>query len=296
MKRKKRHLLLEIGLALLLLCFLQPSLFSQPREAWKLYRFEFSSGVSFGGSILNSSYSHRYSPPFLSGAYESEASQVIRLKGRTGWGANVGLSYFPLGNLGLQLAVEYHRPDFRGNNTPYQVRLTYAMTSPPGNPPYPFFFNKTYGWPDTEGHLAEFCFSLNAVARVPVFRTFALAVSVGPTVIRVEGEGVGLAYSRYWVEDGEFNGETFQLKFVFGPDYRLGANVGAELNWLLFQNVSLTVDGRFFAASPFTTDLDLLPNKMLTDPLSEVKKTMKIGALKINPTLYRLNVGLKYLF
>ncbi len=273
-----------------------PGLSAQTKEIWKSYRFEFSSGVSFGRSILSSTYSHRYSPPFLSGAYESEAHQIIHLKGRTGWGVNAGLTYFPLDKLGLQFQLEYGRPGLGGDNSTYQVRMTYALTSLPGNPPSPFYFNRTYGWPETEGNLSELFFSLNAVVRLPVSGRMALNISFGPTLFRVEGKGVGLAYSRYWIEDGEFNGETFQLKFDFGPIYRPGANVGAEFNWLLFHNVAFTADGRFFACSETKTDLGLLPNKMLTDPLSEVKKTMNIGQVKVNPTFYRLNLGLKYLF
>jgi hypothetical protein len=127
-------------------------------------------------------------------------------------------------------------------------------------------------------------------------RTISLNVSLGPTYFRVKGEGVGLAYSKYWMEDGYFVGETFQLKIAFGPIHRLGLNAGAEFNWLLFHNVCFTADARFFASPEAEVSLDVLPNEMLTDPIDQVKKTMDIGRIKVNPTFYRINLGLKYLF
>ena len=271
-------------------------LFSQTGTDWKDYRFEFSTGVSFQQSILDSSYTHEFSPPFLSGAYESTADQTIYFKGRTSWGMNAGLTYFPVERLGLQFQLEYGRPRFEGNNTNYDVALTYSLTSPPGDPPYPYYYNRTIGWPPTEGTLNELCLSLNAVIRLPVSRKITLNISLGPTYFRVKGEGVGLAYSKYWIEEGNFMGETFQLKIAFGPIHRLGLNVGGEFNWLLFQNVCFTADARFFASPEAEVSLDVLPNEMLTDPFEQVKKTMDIGRIKVNPTFYRVNLGLKYLF
>jgi len=289
----KRIFLGVVFLCLALSC--QP-LYCQTDRGWKDYRFEFSTGVSFQQSILDSSYVHEFPPPFLSGAYESTADQTIYFKGRTSWGMNAGLTYFPTEKLGFQFQFEYGRPQFEGNNSNYDVRLNYSLSTPAGSPPYPFLFERSYGWPDTEGNLDELCFSLNAVVRLPVLRTISLNVSFGPTYFRVKGEGVGLAYSKYWMEEGYFVGETFQLKITFGPIHRLGLNAGAEFNWLLFHNVCFTADARFFASPVAEVALDILPNEMLTDPFDQVRKTMDIGKIKVNPTFYRVNLGLKYLF
>ena len=42
--------------------------------------------------------------------------------------------------------------------------------------------------------------------------------------------------------------------------------------------------------------LNVEPNEMLTTPLDQVKATMKLGSVQIDPTFYRVNLGLKYLF
>jgi hypothetical protein len=271
-------------------------LLSQTGKDWKDYRFEFSTGVSYQQSILDSSYHHQFSPRFLSGAYESTADHTIYFKGRTSWGMNVGLTYFPMEKLGLQFQLEYGRPRFEGDNTNYDVWLNYSLSTPAGSLPYPFLFERSYGWPDTEGTLNELCFSLNGVLRLPVSRKITLNVSLGPTYFLVKGEGVGLAYSKYWMEEGYFIGETFQLKIAFGPIHRLGLNAGGEFNWLLFHNVCLSADARFFASPEVEVGLDILPNEMLTDPFDQVKKTMNVARIKVNPTFYRVNLGLKYLF
>jgi hypothetical protein len=281
------------------LCFGLSSLplTSQTGRSWKDFRFEFATGVSFQQSILDSSYFHEFPPPFLSGAYESTADQTIYFKGRTSWGMNAALTYFPAEKLGLQLQFEYGRPRFEGNNSNYNVWLNYSLSDPAGSPPYPLLFERSYGWPDTEGNLNEICLSLNAVARLPVSRKITLNISLGPTYFRVKGEGVGLAYSTYWMEEGYFVGETFQLKIDFGPIHRLGLNVGGEFSWLLFHNVCFAADARFFACREEEVSLHVLPNEMLTTPpFEEVKKTMNIGRIKVNPTFYRVNLGLKYLF
>jgi hypothetical protein len=285
-------------LAVFLLCFglFTPTLSAQSGRRLKDFRFEFTTGVSFQQSILDSSYFHEFSPPFLSGAYVSSADQTVYFKGRTSWGMNAALTYFPAEKFGLQFQFEYGRPRFEGNNSNYDLRMNYSLSDPAGAPPYPFLFERSYGWPDTEGNLNELCFSLNAVMRLPVSNTIVLNISLGPTYFRVTGEGVGLAYSKYWMEDDYFVGETFQLKIDFGPIHRLGLNVGGEFNWLLFHNVCLTADARFFACPEDEVALDILPNEMLTEPLDQVKTTMNIGRIKVNPTFYRVNLGLKYLF
>jgi hypothetical protein len=280
---------------ILFLSFACLPLFSQAKT-WKDIKFEFSTGVSYAWSLFDTSYHHQYSPPFLSGAYVSNAEQNIYLWGRTTWGVNAALNYYPLKMLGLQLQVEWGKPKFNGDNSSYPVWLNYSLSDPAGNPPYPYIFERTYGWPDTEGYLNEVCVSLNLMLRLPLSRKFSLNVSVGPTYFWVKGEGVGLAYSKYWMEEGYFMGETYQLKYKFGPLQRFGGNLGAEFNWVLFSNVSLVTDVRFYGCSKSSLALDVLPNEMLTDPLAQVKQTMNIGKIKVDPSFYRLNLGLKYLF
>jgi hypothetical protein len=263
---------------------------------WKKVKFEFSTGVSYQKSLVDTSYLHRYSPRFLSGAYLSSAQQTINLKGDYNWGVNGALTFYPLEKLGIQFQVEYGRPRIKGHNSDYDVSLNYALASPPGNPPYPFIFERSYGWPSTEGTLNELSLSLNPVVRLPISSRITLNISGGLTYFRVKGEGVGLAYSKYWMEDAYFVGETYQLKFRLGTFNKLGLNAGAEFNWVIFNNVGILADLRFFGCPKKKIPLDVLPNEMLNEPLTEVKANMKLGEISVYPSFYRINLGLKYLF
>jgi hypothetical protein len=291
----RNHPFLHLGLIVLLTISAPLSVLAQDVN-WKNIKFEFSTGVSIAWSLLDSSYHHQYSPPFLSGAYVSNAEQTIYLKGKTAWGVNAALNYYPSEKLGLQLQVEWGKPKFNGNNSPYPVSLNYSHNDSAGNPPYPHIFERTYGWPDTEGNLNELCVSLNLMARLPLSRKITLNIAGGPTYFWVKAEGVGLAYSKYCMEEGFFVGETYQIKYKLGPLQKLGTNLGLELNWVFFGNVSFVSDLRYYGCSKSSLPLDVLPNEMLTDPLAQVKQLMNLGEIEVNPSFYRLNLGLKYLF
>ncbi len=272
------------------------SAFSQKVDYWSAKRFEFSTAVSYEFSLLETSYFHQYSPPFLSGPYKSNAEQTIYLNGKQSWGMSAAISYFPLKKLGLQLQLEYGKPRIEGTNTAYDVLLNYAIGSFAGGPPYPYIFEKSYDWPNTEGFLTQVCLSLNALVRFPLSERIALYISGGPTYFRTSGEGVGVTYSKFWIEEGYFVGETYQMKFKFGPINKLGLNIGAELNWVLFSNVSLAIDMRFYGTSKESPALQIQRNEMLSDSIDEVRKTMNLHGIEINPSFYRVHVGLKYLF
>lgn len=277
-----------------------------PRAAsdyWSRFKFEISTAVSYQRSLLNSSYFHQYSPPFFSGAYESLADQTIKIKGKDGWGFNVALAYFPAEMFGVQFLVDYAKPKLSGGNTLYDVYLNYALTFD-AIPPYPFIFEYTYGWPNTAGHLTEICLSLNGVFRLPLLEKLAVYLSGGLTYFRVDAEGTGIAYSYYWWEDPWFLGRTFNVKARIGTIDKVGLNLGAEFNWVLFSNMCVVVDARYFACSSSTLPLKIIDEGLVTPPpppfeeitFDEIKATMNLQDLTVNPSFYRINLGLKYLF
>jgi hypothetical protein len=273
------------------------SAFSQQVDYWSAKKFEFSTAVSYEFSLMKTSYFHQFSPPFLSGPYESNAEQTIYLNGEHSWGLSAAISYFPMRKLGLQFQLEYGKPRIGGTNTVYDVHLNYAIGDFAGGPPYPYIFEKTYDWPNTEGYLTQICLSLNAVVRFPLSKRVALYISGGPTYFRTSAEGVGLTYSKFWIENSYFVGETYQMKFKLGPINKLGLNIGAELNWVLFSNVCLAIDMRYYGASKESPSLEIQPNEILSEPpFDEVRKTMNLGKIEVNPSFYRVHVGLKYLF
>jgi hypothetical protein len=275
----------------------------KPSDYWSRFKFEISTAVSYQRSVLDTSYFHQYSPPFLSGPYESVADHTINIKGKDGWGFNIGAAYYPLHFLGVQFLVDYARPKLSGGNTQYNVLLNYALSSD-ATPPYPNIFEYTYGWPPTAGDITEICLSLNGVFRLPVSDRLAFHLSGGLTYFHVKGEGTGLAYSYYWWEDGWFKGRTFNVKTEIGTIDKLGLNVGAEFNYVLWSNMCFTLDARYFAGSSSTLPMKIIDEGLVTPPpppfrqitFDEVRETMNLQQITVNPSFYRINIGLKYLF
>lgn len=292
--RKTVHLFAS---TLILLGLIGSGALAQGTDYWTKKRFEFTTATSYEISLLDSSYFHQYSPVFLSGAYQSNAEQTVFIEGTRSWGLSASLAYFPMEKLGFQLLLEFGKPRLEGTNSLYDVKVEYNIGDFSAAPPYPLLFERSYDWPNTDGYLTQVCLSLNAAVRIPVSARTSFSVSGGPTYFYTSGEAVGLTYSKFWIdEEGFFVGETYQMKFKFKTTTKFGLNLGAELNWALFGNVCLSLDFRFFGTSKSTVPLEILSNAMLTDPLDQVKKTMNVGKIGINPTFYRAHIGLKYLF
>jgi hypothetical protein len=263
---------------------------------WSTMKFELSTGVSFEKAVLDSSYFHQYSPPFLSGAYVSDAQQTIHLNGQTGWGISAAFAYMFLKNLGLELQFEYGKPEITGKNSPYDVYLNYALSYDAGPPPYPYVFERSFGWPNTEGYLTELCLSLDLIGRLPLSNKISFSLSGGLTYFNVKGEGTGLAYAKYWWEEGWFNGETYQYKFNFGPLNKLGLNLGLEFNLVLYSRFCFVMDLRYYSCPKTTLGLDIINEGLIPDDFNQIKATMNLHDITIDPSFYRVNVGLKYLF
>ncbi|MEW5901020.1 MAG: hypothetical protein AB1715_06115 [Acidobacteriota bacterium] len=277
------------------LILIPPGLFSQA-SYWSSFRFEVSTALSYQKSLLDASYLHRYSPQFLSGAFVSNAEQTLSLEGRDAWGMNISLAYFPLDRLGLQLLIDYGKPEIGGQNSDYELFLNYSLDQNPGPPPYPMDYERTYIWPKTKGNLRQACLSLNAVTRVPLVRQVALQVSGGLTYFRVDGKASSLGFTVFRVEEDAFIEETTQMIYKFNAANRLGLNVGANLDLVLYSNLCFTVDARAFVSSKFTRTLDLEANGLSSIPIEQIRAVLNLGKIEVNPSLYRVNFGLKYLF
>jgi len=291
----KKVIIFCLFISFLALILAPVRLFSD-QSYWSTMKFELSTAVSYEKALLDSSYFHQYSPPFLSGDYVSDAQQTINLNGQSGWGISAAFAYLFLKNFGLELQFEYGKPKITGVNSPYNVYLNYALSYDAGPPPYPFVFERSFGWPDTTGHLTELCLSLDLMGRLPLSKAIAFALSGGLTYFNVKGQGAGLAYAKYWWEDGWFNGETYQYKFEFGPMNRLGFNLGLEFNLVLYSTFCVVADLRYYGCPKTTLGLEIIDEGLIPDDFNQIKATMNLHNITVNPSYYRINLGLKYLF
>jgi hypothetical protein len=272
------------------------ALFSQTTP-WSEVKFEVRTALGYQKALLDSSYLHQYSPPFLSGAYESTAQQTLKMEGETAWGMSLGVSYFPLPQLGCQILFDYGKPRIGGQNSTYEFYLDYALVDPPGDPPYPYVYEREHFWPTTRGNLSQVCFSLNAVVRLPIAKSLAVNASAGPTLFRTGGKAASIGYTFCRIEDESFIEETYQIPYNFGPVIKLGVNVGIDLSLVLVSNLCATLDARAFFGPKYNLRLKLDEDSwQLSQPLNEVEAVMQLGKIRVNPSFYRLDIGLKYLF
>jgi len=289
---KKRS---RVLLVIILMLSLPPALLSQTTP-WSAIKFEVRTALGYQKSQLKSTYLHQYSPPFLSGAYQSAAQQTIHLEGEEAWGMSVGVSYFPISNFGLQLLLDYGKPRIGGQNSDYDFSLNYALKDPPGSPPYPYVYDKTYVWPTTKGNLTQLCLSLNAVTRLPLGKPLAIGFSGGPTYFRSQGSAASVGFTFCRIEDNSFIEETYQIPYNFGVVNKLGFNVGADFTLAITSNLCATLDIRAFFGPKYRVPLEIEGNWQLYLSLEEIKATMQLGDIAVNPSFYRLDIGLKYLF
>ena len=286
---------LSVLAAIALMLFFPGALLSQ-KAPWSAVKFEVRTALGYQISQLESSYLHQFSPPFLSGAYQSAAEQTIHLDGEEAWGMSVGVSYFPISNLGLQLLLDYGKPRIGGQNSDYDFSLNYALKDPPGSPPYPYVYDKTYVWPTTKGNLTQLCLSLNAVTRLPLGKPLAIGFSGGPTYFRSQGSAASVGFTFCRIEDNSFIEETYQIPYNFGVVNKLGFNVGADFTLAITSNLCATLDIRAFFGPKYRVPLEIEGNWQLYLSLEEIKATMQLGDIAVNPSFYRLDIGLKYLF
>jgi hypothetical protein len=282
-------------LAIVLILSAPAALFSQ-KTPWSAVKFEVRTALGYQKSQLESSYLHQYSPPFLSGAYQSAAQQTIRLEGEEAWGMSVGVSYFPISNFGLQLLLDYGKPRIGGQNSDYDFSLNYAMKDPPGSPPYPYVYDKVYVWPTTKGNLTQLCLSLNAATRLPLGKPLAIGFSGGLTYFRSRGSAASVGFTFCRIEDNSFIEETYQIPYNWDIVNKLGFNVGADFTLVITSNLCATMDLRAFFCPKYRVPLEIEGNWQLYLSLEEIKTVMQLGDIAVNPSFYRLDIGLKYLF
>jgi len=273
-----------------------PSSLLSKDSYWSTIKFEVSTALSLEKSLLDTSYFSQFSPPFQPGPYLSKAEQKIYLQGKESVGFNVAFAYFPYEKLGFQFQLEYGKPKISGKNTPYNVSLEYTLNLPPNLQPQLFTYERTYAWPDTEGHLDQLCLSLNAVARLPVAKNLAINVSGGLSYFYIGGQAGSLGYSNFRLEGLSLHSETYEVEYKLGTLQKLGLNLGAEFAWIIYGNLCFVTDLRFYGCPKTTASLELKSAGLISDPIDKVEAMMNLGDITINPSFYRINFGLKYLF
>ena len=260
-------------------------------------RYEFGLTWNWYDPGMDASYTSRYAPRYLSGGtYSSLAEQTIRIKAKAIGGLAAFVTWFPVSNIGVQFMAEYFKPDFEGANTAYAYSLTYERPMPDHTTRTVSYAN-SMDWGPSEGDVREIVLSLNGVLRLPLTRSLSVNVSGGPSYFYFEGKAGFIGYTKFWTTaDRVLHIQDFKLPYEFGPQNRLGFNVGGEAAFHLSGTISLIGEYRYFACAKADTTLHLTPNDVLPDPVADVESTLGLGSMKLDPSFTRFSAGLKFRF
>lgn len=260
-------------------------------------KYEFGLTWNWYDPAMDSSYASRYAPPYMSGGpYSSLAEQTVRIKAKAITGLAGFFTWFPVGNFGIQFIAEFCKPEFEGANSPYTYSLTYERHMP-DQTPRTAHYGDSVAWDPSEGDVREIVLSLNGVFRIPLTRSLSVNVSGGPSYFYFEGKVGYLGYTQFWTsEDGLLHIQNFRLPYEFGPQNRLGFNLGAEAAFHLSRTISIIGEYRYFGCSKAKTSLHLTSSDVLPDSVAELENLMDLGSMKLDPSFTRFSVGIKFRF
>jgi opacity protein-like surface antigen len=260
-------------------------------------RYEFGFTWNWYDPSMDASYASRYPPPYLSGGtYSSLAEQTIRIKAKGISGLAAFFILYPVSNIGVQFVAEFFKPDFGGANSPYSYSLTYQQPMP-DHTTQTATYAKSVDWGQSEGDVREIVLSLNGVLRIPLTRSLSVNVSGGPSYFYFEGKAGFIGYTKFWTAaDRTLHIQNFKLPFEFGPQNKLGWNVGGEAAFHLSKSISLIGEYRYFASAKAKMTLHLTPTDILPDPVADVETTLGLGSIELDPSFSRFSAGMKFRF
>jgi hypothetical protein len=260
-------------------------------------RFEFGIGWSLYNPGLDASYVNRYSPHYLpGGTYASLAEQTLNVRAKAAGGISVLVNFFPVSNIGIQFLADYFKAPLEGANAPYAYSITYQQPMPDHTTRTVSYASEA-AWPASQGDIREIVLSLNGIVLFPLTRSLSLSLSGGPSYFYSEAKAGFIGYTKFRTGDDRLLYiQTFQLAYEFGPQSRLGFNLGAEAAFRLSAVISLIGEFRYFRSGGAETPLNVTPDDILTDPVEEVASAMNLGSLKVDPSFSRFSAGLKFIF
>jgi hypothetical protein len=244
-------------------------------------------------------YTNAYSPPFAAGQYSSSASQTLSLVARDAAGTSAGVAVGLNRIFNIVLQLDWATTDLNGSNTPYQLSLEYISMPPPDYTPQPVTYVRTLEWPDTEGKIKHLSVSLNLQARFRLIRMIMLDMSAGLTYFSLRGDASSLGFDNFWLGGHSvLFSNHFRLRTAFGPRGLLGGNVGVGLEVPLIRPLYMYFGGQLFLSPKLrlNPEIDFILNSreiIQPVPLEEIRETMDLPPLELNPGRLQMLFGLR---
>ncbi len=260
-------------------------------------RFEFGVAWNFYNPGFDASYHSQYSPLYLSGGpYTSLAAQTLILKAKDVSGLSAFVNFFPVNNIGIQFNAEYFKAPLEGANAPYTYSITYDRPMPDHTTQTVTYASQA-DWPVTDGDIREIVLSLNGILRLRLTRSLSLSLAGGPAYFYTEAKTGFIGYTKFRTTDDRLlHIQNFQLGYEFGPQSKLGFNLGAQAAFHLSNLIAIFGEYRYFKAGGSETPLHITAADILTDPISDVEARLDLGSLKVDPSFTRLSAGIKFTF
>lgn len=262
--------------------------------------------VSFGSGVAlpvrDYTYDSQYVPPFPFVEHTGRAFQSLTLDPSLSpiiWG---GISWLPNGRAGLEVRVDWRRTPLGGANTPYDVAVEYTARQPPDFVPRQFTFERTYEWPDTDGHLQQFTAAAAFVVHAGQPDGAGVRLSAGGGITTLSGEFEPLGYTVFHLGGhSTIFADELQATMTLDSKTTFGVSLGAEAHAPIGEHAAFVGGVRIFV--PRTMDVPVLakgilnPEQALRDvPVSEIQDALAPVALHIRPVTFDLTAGLSVRF
>jgi len=256
---------------------------------------ELGFGWSLHAPAISTSYLNQFVPPMTPAAnyVNSSASQTVRLNGKIGTGMAGFFNILINDRIGVQLLVDYFRPNVGGSNSDFDILLNYTTTGARQ-------YTRSDSWPDSKGNFTETTYSLNGLVRFPLSSDISFSLSGGPTAFYLKGEATPMGYCSFRLEQDvdvyTLYIKTFQLVYDFGPKTTFGGNLGGEIAYTIMRTVILALDVRYFLSARDDFQMHITPNEGLTEDAQTIEEALNLGSIRIDPSYFRVGLTLRFRF
>ncbi len=256
---------------------------------------ELGFGWSLHAPAISTSYLNQFVPPMTPTAnyVNSSASQIVRLNGKVGTGMAGFLNILINDRFGVQLLVDYFRPNVGGSNSDFDILLNYTTTGARQ-------YTRSDSWPSSRGNFTETTYSLNGLVRFPLSPDVSFSLSGGPTAFYLKGEATPMGYCSFRLEQDvdvyTLYIKTFQLVYDFGPKTTYGGNLGGEVAYTIMRTVILALDVRYFLSTRDDFQMHITENEGLTEDAQTIEQALNLGSIRIDPSYFRVSLTLRFRF
>jgi hypothetical protein len=269
-------------------------------EVSKMPRWELALAVGEGHWDLATTYEHSFAPvlraqPEATGAANHHLA--LGAEGDPAW--RVGLRRLLGSRLGLQFLFGKADAELGGVSSAYQVGIEYTSVQPPDYVPRPETFTSSMPWPDPRGDLEAGFVCVNALLRVENPRRVRFALSGGPTLLSFEADFTSLGYQTFWLGGhGVLFTEIYEIRVAADRTRRLGANLGAEIDFRFGERWAVLAEVRFFLSPSIDVELraaEIVNRDQVIRALSieEIEPHLNLSRLELDPSFSTFSIGLR---